>query len=349
MLTNIRLQCQQLTNSRFETPKELVTWMGAIQAQNYPMVKWAIGIRLKSDSLSVVEEALQKGEIIRTHVMRPTWHIVAAEDLRWMLKLCKQRNIAAFKSWCSQINIGEKEYQKCKQDIEKILEGKSLTKEELEKTLVQMSHSGDPIFLKYCLNRSESEGIICSGIDRKQKPTYALLEERIPPVKELHKEEALAKLATYYFRSHSPASLEDFTWWSGLLISEAKQAIETIKSELHVEKYGSFELHVHESCSNAPSPRPQLHLLPSYDEYLISYKERGTVIDPVHHPKAFSNNGIFYPVILYNGRIVGNWKKIAQRSQIKIETTFFERQPKIEKALLEDAIERYREFYNTRE
>ncbi|WP_065218776.1 MULTISPECIES: winged helix DNA-binding domain-containing protein [Butyricimonas] len=345
MLTNIRLQCQQLTNPQFTTPKELVAWMGALQAQNYPMVKWAIGIRLKSGSLSIVEEALQKGDIIRTHVMRPTWHIVVAEDLRWMLKLCYQRIKAANESWCRQVGIQEKEYLKCNREIEKILEGKHLTREEMGIELARLGNIVDQTRLNHYLFRAESEGIICSGADKNKKPTYALLEERIPPVKDLSKEEALAKLATNYFRSHSPASLQDFTWWSGLLISEAKQAIEAIKPDLHVEKYGSLELYVHESCQNAPSSRAQLHLLPSYDEYLISYKERGTVMDPVHHPKAFNNWGIFYPVILYNGKVVGNWHKKASKNQIKIETTFFEDHPEISEELINHALEKHKAFF----
>lgn len=345
MLTDIRLQCQQLTNPQFDTPKELVAWMGAVQAQNYPMVKWAIGIRLKSGSLSAVEEALRKGELIRTHVMRPTWHIVAAEDLRWMLKLSYQRVKAATESWCKQLGIKEEEYLNCNRHIEKILEGKSLTREEIGLELTKLGYTIDQTRLNPYMLRAETEGIICSGIDKDKKPTYALLEERVPAIPELSKEEALAKLANYYFRSHSPASLQDFTWWSGLTITEAKQAIKSIKSELHEEKYDTFELYVHESCNSAPLANNQLHLLPSYDEYLISYKERATVMDPIHHPKAFNNWGIFYPVILYNGRVVGNWKKSTSKGGIKIETTFFERHPKIAKTAINHAVEKLEAFY----
>ena len=87
MLTDIRLRSQQLARPEFKDPKDLVSWMGAVQAQEYRMVKWALGIRLKSATLQTINDAYQRGNILRTHVMRPTWHLVAAEDIRWMLKL----------------------------------------------------------------------------------------------------------------------------------------------------------------------------------------------------------------------------------------------------------------------
>ena len=99
MITHIRVASQQLEQPRFESPKELVSWMGAIQAQEYEMAKWAIGIRLRSSSLETVNEALYKGDILRTHVMRPTWHFVAAEDIRWMLMLSSERIKAAVMSY----------------------------------------------------------------------------------------------------------------------------------------------------------------------------------------------------------------------------------------------------------
>lgn len=102
MIPTIRLHSQQLINPVFNNPKDLVSWMGGIQAQDYTMSKWAIGIRLKAGNLQTVNEALAKGDILRIHVMRPTWHYVAAEDIRWMLKLSSRRIITAH-----PINLGD--------------------------------------------------------------------------------------------------------------------------------------------------------------------------------------------------------------------------------------------------
>lgn len=349
MITNIRLRSQQLLNSQFKTPKELVSWMGAIQAQEYKMVKWALGVRLKSATLQTVNDAYQRGEILRTHLMRPTWHLVAEEDIRWMLKLSSERIIKACNSFAkgNGIDIPESIYTKANDLFEKVLEGnRHLTKQELQDEIVRAGIMPDSPKLGYLFTRAEQEGILCSGADRDEKATYALLEERAPAVKELHKEEALALLAQKYFRSHSPASLNDFVWWSGLPVAEARRAIGAIDSELNKEKFASQELFIHQVWDKNFRKSDILHFLPPFDEYLISYKDRTTVMDKEHHPKAFNTFGIFYPVILYNGRIVGNWKKTVKKGEVLFDTSFFVQCPDLKEELIEKAANRYKAFYH---
>lgn len=317
-IPNIRLQNQQLLNPLFCQPKELVSWLGAMQAQNYSMVKWAVGMRLKSATIQTVEEALRKGEILRTHVMRPTWHLVAAEDIRWMLKLSARRIKSANDSFAKgyDLEITDELYAKSYNLLEKILCGnKSLTKQEIAEhfccsgILVEADNHRMTRFMV----RAEQEGIVCSGEDKGGKYTYALLEERVPPVPEITKDEALARLARSYFRSHAPAVLQDFIWWSGLPVSEAKQAIYLIESELTAEQWNGQTWYVHEACRTRGKVSGRLHLLPSYDEYLLGYKDRTDVLPKEHYPKAFTNNGLFYPVILHEGQVIGNWSKSAKK------------------------------------
>ena len=317
-IPNIRLQNQQLLNPLFCQPKELVSWLGAMQAQNYSMVKWAVGMRLKSATIQTVEEALRKGEILRTHVMRPTWHLVAAEDIRWMLKLSARRIKSANDSFAKgyDLEITDELYAKSYNLLEKILCGnKSLTKQEIAEhfccsgILVEADNHRMTRFMV----RAEQEGIVCSGEDKGGKYTYALLEERVPPVPEITKDEALARLARGYFRSHAPAVLQDFIWWSGLPVSEAKQAIYLIESELTAEQWNGQTWYVHEACRTRGKVSGRLHLLPSYDEYLLGYKDRTDVLPKEHYPKAFTNNGLFYPVILHEGQVIGNWSKSAKK------------------------------------
>lgn len=317
-IPNIRLQNQQLLNPLFCQPKELVSWLGAMQAQNYSMVKWAVGTRLKSATIQTVEEALRKGEILRTHVMRPTWYLVAAEDIRWMLKLSARRIKSANDSFAKgyDLEITDELYAKSYNLLEKILCGnKSLTKQEIAEhfccsgILVEADNHRMTRFMV----RAEQEGIVCSGEDKGGKYTYALLEERVPPVPEITKDEALARLARSYFRSHAPAVLQDFIWWSGLPVSEAKQAIYLIESELTAEQWNGQTWYVHEACRTRGKVSGRLHLLPSYDEYLLGYKDRTDVLPKEHYPKAFTNNGLFYPVILHEGQVIGNWSKSAKK------------------------------------
>ena len=180
-IPNIRLLNQQLLSPLFFQPKELVSWMGAMQAQNYSMVKWAVGMRLKSATIQTVAQA-------RTHVMRPTWHLVAAEDIRWMLKLSAGRIISANESYAKghDLEISEELYTKSHNLLEKILCGKkSLTRQEIAEHFNRSGIVADNHRMTRFMARAEQVGIVCSGEDKGSKCTYALLEERGPPRPEL--------------------------------------------------------------------------------------------------------------------------------------------------------------------
>ncbi len=341
----IRLAAQQLTAPCFDTPEELVAWMGAIQAQERNMVRWAVGTRLKTPSLKSVEGALDKGAILRTHVMRPTWHLVAAPDIRWMLALSAPRLRTVFLSYGRYLGIDKSHYLKANPLIEKALAGgRSLTKEQLAEEVTHAGMKTTPHQMGCMISGAEIEGIVCSGPDRGGKHTYTLLEERVPPAKALHKEEALALMARNYFRSHSPATMDDFSWWSGLSLTEARQAAGLIADELSTERFGDTDYIIHTSCPGAAAPPKGFHLLPSFDEYLISYKDRTAVLDPKHAPKAYTMNGIFHPVVVHNGKITGNWRKTACKGGPSIEATFFEPAFQPKEAMLDRAKERYKSF-----
>lgn len=343
----VRLQSHQLDTPSFHTPQELVRWMGAVQAQEYNMAKWALGIRLPSATLADVEKALREGEILRTHVMRPTWHFVAAEDIRWMLRLTGERIKAANEQYAKSINleIEAKDFNRFYDLTLKVLEGgQSLTRDELGEALTRAGMLLDTNRLRRCIMHAEADGILCSGRDKGTKQTYALLEERAPAVPELHRDEALALLASRYFKSHSPAGLNDFVWWSGLTVGDARKAISFIEAELIKEKRDTQEWYIHETYRDTPPADNALHLLPSYDEYLISYKERTTVLAPEHHAKAFNGWGIFYPVVAYKGRIIGNWKKPAKKGG-EPTITWFGPNPKISNRLIQAAQQKYRAFH----
>lgn len=182
----------------------MVAWMGAVQAQEYTMAKWAVGTRLKSSSLRVVDDALAKGEILRTHILRPTWHFIVAEDIRWMLQLSGGRIRTAFDSYARsrKMEITESFYTKGCRLLEQLLGGnKSLTKQELMDGFGRAGVETDNHLIHYFLVRAETDGLVCSGVDKNKKPTYALLEERVPPMKELSREEALADWLPYIFKA----------------------------------------------------------------------------------------------------------------------------------------------------
>ena len=346
-IPNIRLLNQQLSNPLFREPKELVSWMGAMQAQNYSMVKWAVGMRLKSATIQAVEKALREGEILRTHVMRPTWHLVAAEDIRWMLKLSAQRIISANDSFAKgyDLDIPNEVYTKAHDLLEKILCGKkSLTKQEIAEHFNRSGIVADNHRMTRFMARAEQEGIICSGEDRGSKCTYALLEERVPPMPELTKDESLARLARSYFRSHSPAVLQDFIWWSGLPVSDAKQAVYLIASELTTEQWKEQTWYIHDTCRTRGKLSGHIHLLPSYDEYLLGYKDRTDVLPLEHYSKAFTNNGLFFPIVLHNGQVIGNWDKSVKKKSVDLKYSWFRQVADMNEETLERERQKFTRF-----
>lgn len=346
-IPQLRLLNQQLLQPLFHSPRELVSWMGAVQAQDFAMMKWAVGIRLKSATLRTVEKALQQGEIVRTHVMRPTWHLVAAEDLRWMLQLSARRIKAANDSYAkgAGLDMPEALFSRSNRLLETILAGKKkLTRQELAEYFRREGVEADNHYMTRFLFRAEQEGIVCGGESKAGKHAYMLLEECVPPVPALTKDEALARLARNYFRSHAPATLQDFLWWSGLSVSEAKQAVYLLSHELTEEQWNGQTWYLHASCRTRGSLRGNVHLLPPYDEYLLGYKDRTDVLPLEHSPRAFSRNGLFYPVLLHEGQIVGNWDRTAKKGGAAPTHTLFLEDVCIDSEALLRAKQKYMQF-----
>jgi hypothetical protein len=341
-ISALRLHNQQIASTNFTTVKELVGWMGAMQAQDYNQAKWAIGSRLPHLTEEQIESAFNQGEIIRTHLMRPTWHFVSADDINWLLELTAKQIKSTTKSRHRDLGLTENDLKKSKEVFVKSLEGnRSLTREELGE---QLNRAGINTFeqrLPHILMDAEIDGIICSGGIQGKKQTYALLAERVPEKQTFTKDEALALLAKKYFTSHGPATLADFVWWSGLPITDARKAIEMNKVNLISETIGA-DTYWFSDSTNVPTPLPDsVYLLPAFDEYLISYKNRSAAITADHHTKAISNNGIFWPVIVVNGQISGLWKRTIKKDMVLIELDHFRPHNKKEIGLIEKATESF--------
>lgn len=330
-IANLRLVSQQIIKTKFKSPKDIVRWMGAMQAQDFNMAKWAIGVRLKNAKEQNIDAAINSGEILRTHLLRPTWHFVCADDIHWMIKLTAPRIKSSMKGRNKQLELAENVFKKSNLIIEKVLRnGNHLTRKELLNEINKAKISTENNRGSHLLMNAELDGIICSGKMKEKQITYALLSERIVNPKPFDKQEALAKLATKYFESHCPATLQDFIWWSGLSVTDAKLALNLIKDHFISEKTHSEEYWVSDSLSFPKKFKESIFLLPAFDEFLISYKDRTAAIIKEHHSKAFSNNGIFWPTIVINGFVAGIWKREIKKNQLDIEVNLFDQ--KVEKA-----------------
>jgi hypothetical protein len=324
-ISNSRLNSQKIAKPEFKTAKEIVSWMGAIQAQDYPMAKWAVGVRLRDPEINNIESAIDKGEIIRIHVLRPTWHLVAADDVYWMLQLSSAKIKSASMSRHKELGLTEPVLAKTRRIIEKALAaGISLTRNELAKEFQKSGINTDANRLSHILFSAEMEGIVCSGPLKNDKLTYVLISERVPQKKEYSKDESLAELARRYFISRCPATIEDFSWWSNLSLGNARRAIDIIRSDFSAETIGTSEYWLPNSFTGAGKESAAVHLLPAFDEFLISYRDRSSSLALVHNKKTVTDNGIFHPPIVINGQVAGLWRRTFKKNSMVVETEFFQ-------------------------
>jgi len=343
----LRLINQQILESKFTMAKEVVGWMGAMQAQDFNMAKWAVGSRFMNSTNKLVESAIDDGQIIRTHLLRPTWHFVSADDIHWMLDLTAPRIKASMRSRDKELGLTDEVIRKSNSILENALEGgMHLSREELVAKLEESHIVNDNNRASHVLMRAELDGIICSGKIKNNKQTYTLLSERVPKTTTLNRDEALYLLALKYFTSHCPATLQDFVWWSGLSVVDAKKALEMVKSKFVSETIND-QIYWFTSTINISKPNKDLvHLLPAFDEYLISYKDRTASLPLENHIKAVSNNGIFKPIIVINGKVVGIWKRTIKKDKIILETASFQSHNISIQRMIAEASTYYEKFMN---
>jgi hypothetical protein len=323
-LAKLRLQNQHLIKPEFTNPADVVKYLGAVQSQDYSGAKWALGMRLKNGTDELIEQAFNTGEIIRTHVMRPTWHFVHPLDARWMLDLTAKRILALAKGRHKQLEIDDAVLSKSEKILIKALQGgKQVARDELSTLLKHNGIATDEQRYVHIMMHLELEQAICSGGRAGKQFTYALFDDRIPRSKKLNHDEAVVKLMERYFTSHGPATLADFVWWSGLTITDARAGIENLKHKL--ESY-AFEDNTYWFVNHPQAAESTAaYLLPNYDEYIVSYKDRSFAINVKDISKADPRGTIFNHTIILNGKIEGIWKKVVKKDTLEVALTPFKK------------------------
>lgn len=309
---HIRLLNQQLYAPQFTDPAEVVSWFGAMQAQEYKLMRLAVTMRTRKPSQEAFRKAFDSGRIIRLHLLRCTWQLIAAEDHSWMVALCAPKALQAMMGWmhANKIHIPASEEAEIRALLtEAAAGGNGLTKDDFAAFLGRHGVTMDDHRLSYHIRLAELNGIFCSGRLDDRKATYALVSERIAPSPAISRDEALIRLARKYFQSHAPATLEDFVWWSGLNIGDCRRAVSLLGDSIRSETWKDGRVfHLLDSSRTRGYRNGVTLRLPSYDEYLIGYKSRDLVLPEELRPHAHNNSGIFYPVTARDGIICGNWK-----------------------------------------
>ena len=316
----IRLLNQQLIAPRFSKPTEVVRYMGAMQAQEYRMMRWAVAMRTRKPSHKAFKQAYDEGKIIRLHLMRGTWQLVCAEDYWSMIDLFAPKAIAVTKGWMSsnKISIPDDELIGVRDIlIQTAADKRSVTKEDFVLALTERNQQMDDHRLSYHIRMAELTGVLCSGDLLPMKATYALAADKVKSSVKMERDEALAHFTKKYFQSRQPATLEDFIWWSGLNVSDCRRGIELLGDTIHVEKWRGREFYLTDDCRTRGFRKGKFLLIPPYDEYLISYKSRDIVLPPEYRHRAHNNSGIFQPIIAYDGIICGNWSPYKDECQME--------------------------------
>jgi hypothetical protein len=320
-----------------------VQWLGAMQAQDYLHSLWGIGQRLKNAIEPEIEKAIADKTIVRTWPMRGTLHFVAPEDVRWMLKYLTPRIIKKYDSMFRKEGLDKKVFAKCAKVFADVLQGgMRLTREELYEALEKKKISTSNTRGLHILAVLAQEGLICFGPRKGKQQTFTLLEEWLPPTKEISFAEALARLALCYFTSHGPATLTDLAWWAGLTQKEAKAGVEAVKSKLIRETAGGMEYWLSPDVPSGKTIPGTAWLMSVYDEYGIAYKDRSALADPRRAEKLRGRD--FLNMIVIKGKIAGLWKRTLEKNRVVVQADPLTPFTSVEKAYLNKTVKQYGKF-----
>ena len=339
-ITARRLRAQRLTGKPLASPVDVVRWLGAVQSQDYAGAKWALARRSRAITDAELDRLFDDGAILRTHVMRPTWHFVVPEDIRWLLDLTASRVRAGLASRYRELEIDDRVAARAAAAFAAALAGgRYLTRPELGQALRAAGISPEGQRLPHLLLRAELDQVIVSGPRHGKQFTYARFEERVPKSPALERSEALGELTLRYFRSHGPAQVSDFTWWSGLTAAEARRGIDTAGGNLESVTFDGNDYWCQAAASKPSSAGVAAHLLPNFDEYTVGYRDRSALIPTGGRfdRSLYSFGSILSNILTIDGVVRGAWRRSFVRDGVLIEIRLSERLAARESAAVAEA------------
>lgn len=303
----------------------------AVQAQDFAAARWAVGMRLREAADPQVARAFDSGSILRTHVLRPTWHFVSPRDLRWLLELTGPRLRAGIAVSWRRIGLAPALLARACEAVGRALEGgRQLTRDEVQEALRAAAlrlEPGQP--MAYLMAAAEFDGIACSGPRRGKQFTYALLDERVPPAPARSRDEALAGLASRWLATRAPATARDFAWWAGLTLADARRALEIAGPA---------------RARRAAAGAATTHLLPPFDEFVSSYADLGDVADARALARLRATGNGLAGAVVVDGRIAGTWRRDLRAGTVAIEARLLDRPTAAAERALRAAARRYGDF-----
>lgn len=301
------------------TSADAVTrWMGAMQAQDYKQSLWAIGARLADATVADIEQAIADGKIVRTWSQRGTIHFIPADDILWMLDLCASRILSGHGRRMKQLELTDDIMAQCADLVREAMDdGAHKSRADIMQLCdnAGISTAGQRGY--HILWHLAHQGLICITTQEGREQSFALVEKWIPNARQLSRDEALAELVLRFFQSHSPATDYDFAKWSGLTLTDTRKGL--AMNEKNLESYQHNDM-THWFAGDVPELESSVCLLPAFDEFLLGYKDRDDILEPEHADKVCpGGNGVFQPMIVVDGQIVGVWKRKLKAKSIDIE------------------------------
>lgn len=339
-----RLTAQGLEPSSARCAEAVIEHLTASQAQDLLPGRWSLAQRCSDvPPDAAVATALDEGRLLRTHVLRPTWHIVSPGALPWLLVATAPRVHRANASIYRQVGVDEELMRAARRVLETRLTRGHATRTQLAAALADGGIHAEGVRLAHVLMYAELEGWICSGRNRGAQQTYALLGERVPDVRPVDREEALVRLASAYFSSRGPAVLKDFATWASLPLTEARRAVSQLDDQLEVTVVDGLTFLVAPDAGPPPAkPGPSLHLVQAYDEIVSSYPDSRDVIAGT---RVLERTAYTHAVLL-DGRLLGRWRYLRDPGgwPAVVETRLLRELTGEERALMDAEVGRFAAF-----
>ncbi len=315
-----------------------------MQAQEFAVARWSVAQRTVAESAAAVDRAFRAGVIVRTHLIRPTWHFVLASDLRWLLVVSAPRVHALNAYYYRKCGVGGRLAARTQNVLARALEGgNQFTRDELAHALERAGIRTNGLRLAYVLMRAELDGVIVSGAPRGKQQTYAAFDERVPHTPAVDREEALAELSRRFFLARGPATVRDYARWGSLTLRDARRGLAMVRASLAHEEVDGRTYWFDPEAPEARAKSPVVDLVQGYDECIMSYSESRDVLVGSAAPASLGDASFIHAILL-DGRLVGHWRLVAQNRGAVIETRFYRPLNRAETRALEAAVERYAHF-----
>jgi Winged helix DNA-binding domain len=327
-------------------PEAVVEHLTAVQSQEYELAKWSLAQRLRKVHSADLDEAVDSGRILRTHVLRPTWHFVTPADIRWLLELTGPRILRSMASRLGAFGLTPAATDRTNGLIADALRGGNhLTRREIGALLAEEGIEVSSTRVSYIMSVAELEGVVCSGARKGKQQTYALLDELAPRTPPSDRDDSLVRLIVRYFTGHGPATIKDLRWWANLTIADIRRGIEAAGDQIQQATFEGTTYFFTERERVRPTRTVKAHLLQPYDEYIVGYTESRYVFDTSGRARPlWIAVERFDGFVVIGSQVAGRWRRTVDKERVLVRVALNRSVTADESDALEREVSAYGKF-----